>query len=169
VLEAIPQNQLLRYGPLRISCFSTMGHSAGSGSTLLATALIPVLCYTVSVLNWIRIRSHVSSLTMHPRARGHVSTCTWLCITHAPCHLCPWSHNHAHGAVYPHAEFSYSLWALVQNIVKFYSPQSRILLCAHATAQNFVMCYKPTGQNYVKGIGHGAESMTRVQIHTNLI
>jgi hypothetical protein len=125
-----------------------MGHSAGSGSTLLATAQIPILRYRP--LCSISFELDTDQITLHPHARGHVSTCAWLCITHAPCHISTWSRIHVHVAVYPHAEFSYSLWALVQNIVKLYSPQSRILLCAHATAQNFVMCYKPTGQNSVK-------------------
>ncbi len=119
---------------------------------------------------------------MHPHARGHVSTCAWLCITHAPCHLCPWSHNHAHGAVYPHAEFSYSLWAIVKNIVKLYSPQSRILLCAISQQGRTLSCaisqqgrtlscaISQQGRILLRAImGHGAELLTRVQIHTNFI
>jgi hypothetical protein len=90
------------------------------------------------------------TLAMYPHERGRACTCMWLCIY---MHVYVYPHTcgcistctrlsiHLHEAMYPHghfhvyvtlvlrsgAEFSYSLWAIVQNFVKRYRPPRRII------------------------------------------
>lgn len=102
MLWATAKNRLLCYKPLRVFCLSTMGHSAGSCSALLATAQILVphngpqhmtsfeydknripcastsyLCAHSCVFTCIWSCTHV---VMSLRAHGCVSTCTRPCI-----------------------------------------------------------------------------------------
>jgi hypothetical protein len=124
-----------------IICSSILGHGAGPGSALWATAQILVTCYgplrrtsfksEKSLIPSVSLAMYPHACGMYPHAHGHISTCTCLCIQvnmamspHGHVSTCTWNISTCRGHS---SEFCHALLARVENFIKHYRPQRRVI------------------------------------------
>jgi hypothetical protein len=113
----------------------------------LSTCTRPVSTYKWSCIHVQNLVMRYVHVAVYPYKRGCISSCTWPCIhvrmdmyPRAYGHVSIWLCIHVHVVVYPQArgrvstargyvicEFGYALQAIMQNFVKHYGPQRRML------------------------------------------
>jgi hypothetical protein len=146
------QSLLLGYGPMRIICLSTVGHSAGSDSALWAAAQNCVkhcgsqertsLESNPMCIHWLCIHVH---MVVYPHAWGRASTCTLPFV-------------HAHVAMdAPQAEFGYVLWAKCTVLLSTKGHSTEVCYMFSVTAHNFVLPYGPQHRISLSAMSHVSE------------